>query len=328
MDRLGRALQQGTDRPCARQALRQLVRDVGSSEIGEDEDVGAARNRASRSLATGDLGIQCGVALQLAVELEIDASSAEQLDRGPDLVHQRVLRAAFRRERQQSDSRLFSQEHAGALGRCDGDVRELLRVGIRDHSAVAVDQLAAVWQDHQKAGRDESMASGHTDRRERDPNRLGRSHLGSHDGAVDHAGRRHQSGEVDRPRGQHGCLLAIFEPSREQGCELLAAARARGVDDLEGRGLEAGALERRDDRRTRAHQDRLTDPLCLGDFRRRQDPGVRRLWKRDARRHPGRKAPLQPRYRIQGTFRPRPRRGSTLPPRLRRSCSRASMRRR
>ncbi len=215
-----------------------------------------------------------------------------------------------------------------ALGRCDGDVRELLGIGVRDDSAVAVDQLAAVRQDHQEAGGDEALAAGRTDRRERDPNRLGRGHLRSHDRAVDLAGRRHQSGEVDRPRGQLGGRLGVFEPGREPGDELLAAARGRGVDDLESRGIQPSALERRDDRRALAHQDRPADPLGLGAGGRRQDPRVRRFGERDARRRPGREADPEPRYRIQETFKPLPRRSSTLPPRLRRSCNRASTRRR
>ena len=229
---------------------------------------------ALRSHHRGD---ERGVGLHLAVNGEVDAARAQQLHGPADLGDSRMLRAALRGEGEESGAGLFVEERPAALGRRFGDVRELLRRGVRDDGAVAVDQAASVGQCHQEAGRDHLEAGTGADHPQGGPQRVGGGRPCAHDGTVGAHRGDPEGGVVQRIAGE---LLGFFggDPA---GAQALGQARgkmrpvglAQGIEDGDGQ-RHAGFRRRRLDFLPRADQCRPAEACGDGALGGRDHPRI------------------------------------------------------
>ena len=87
VERLCKALADGTYRSESAQSFRDLVTDVARVYVGENKYVCASRNAASRRLYGRYRGNESGIELELSVENEIGRAFICHGDRFCDLVH-------------------------------------------------------------------------------------------------------------------------------------------------------------------------------------------------------------------------------------------------
>src|SRR5882672_12426427 len=137
-DRLGQSLEDRAERRPPAEPLHQLVADVPSVEIGEDQHIGAAADGRALGLSLGDLRHQCRVGLQLAVEREVRRrlAPAQLRDRRLHALHARPFGAAARAIRKKGDDGRVSDDAAAIARGRDGDVGELHRRRLGDDGAV------------------------------------------------------------------------------------------------------------------------------------------------------------------------------------------------
>ena len=106
-------------------------------EIGKHQHVGAARDSARPFYFFGGNGLRQGrVALQLPIDRQIRVPCLDRSQRGAHLVDARRGRAAMGRERQQRHARFLTEQASGACRGGDGDVGELVCVGVGIDRAV------------------------------------------------------------------------------------------------------------------------------------------------------------------------------------------------
>ena len=124
---LRRAEQDRADRHAvAAGDLQQVEGDVGGVEVGHDQQVGLARQRASRAAPPSRIAsAERGVAVHLAVDLELGRALAQQRQRRAHLARRRRIAAAEARVRQQRHLGLEA-EAAHLLGGQQRDLGELL----------------------------------------------------------------------------------------------------------------------------------------------------------------------------------------------------------
>src|SRR2546425_1942715 len=167
-------MEDGAERHPAAETLHQFVADVAGVEIREDQHVRPATDGRAFRLTRGDLGHECRVGLQLAVEYKVGRrlAPAQLRDGGLHALHARALGAAARAKRQKSDNRLVPDDAASIARRRDGDVGELHRGRFGNDSTVGERQHAIVF-DHVKRPRHRRNAGRHADRPERGVDRIG-----------------------------------------------------------------------------------------------------------------------------------------------------------
>src|SRR5450830_745930 len=152
------AMQQTSRMSSGEQPLDKLVANVGGVELGEDEDVCLACDRAAWSLAFTDGGHVRGVELQFAVEQELGCLLVCQCSCLTDLRDHVVFCGALGAEGQHRDSGLDACQGLVRLCSSDSDVRQLVDGRVRDDGAVAKAQQLAVGHHHEKHGADRLAA--------------------------------------------------------------------------------------------------------------------------------------------------------------------------
>lgn len=144
VDSTVKTLQDRTDGGSTTDALCDLVGDVAHLEVGEDKDIGVTGHLTTGSLELSDGGIEGGIDLELAVDLQLGSDLAgvlHSLDHEVDLL---VLGTALGGEGGEGDLGIHTEDRLCCLGRGDGDLSELLLIR-RDHDA-------AVGKDEESVG--------------------------------------------------------------------------------------------------------------------------------------------------------------------------------
>src|SRR5215207_2146665 len=147
VDRLAQALEDRADGDRVGRPLHRLVGVVAGVEVGEHEHGGPAGDLAVGQLGPGDRGVDGGVVLDRPLDQEV--GPALPGDRGglADLLDVAARARLAGRVGEQGHPGLDA-ELGGRARRGDGDVGQLLGVGVGHHRAVAVDQHP-VGQQHQ-----------------------------------------------------------------------------------------------------------------------------------------------------------------------------------
>src|SRR6185503_16356292 len=102
-------LENRSDGGGARQAFRQFVSDVSSLQIGKDQDVRTSRDGRSRRFRLGYRRNQRRISLKLAIDLQLRRTRFNRARGFNNFIDQTMLRAPFRREREESNTWLCSQ---------------------------------------------------------------------------------------------------------------------------------------------------------------------------------------------------------------------------
>lgn len=148
IDGLVESLEKRPDGDGAGGALDGFISDISGIEGREDEDIGLSGDGASGEFGTGDAGIHSGVVLNRSFDEEFRSGLASL---GRCFAHGIDVRAGPRRPGGVAQHGDFGIKAKGARrgGRRDGDVGELIRGGVGDDGAVAV-EVDAIGQAHEE----------------------------------------------------------------------------------------------------------------------------------------------------------------------------------
>src|SRR5574344_1688450 len=213
---LRKALEVRSDRIRPAEALRDLVSDVAGVEVGEDEDVGVALDRAIRVLQLAGCGDDRGVELHLAVhrDARLGEPRLRELDGLLDLLDELSGGGALGGEGEIRDARLVSGEVLVRLRSGEADVDELLgrRIGIhgavaeREHAVARRGGLAKVEDEAARRGLDALLCAQRMERRAEHVARRGDR---AGDESVAAPELDHHAAEVDALRAER--LLGVRE---------------------------------------------------------------------------------------------------------------------
>ena len=229
------------------EAFGDFVTDVASLEIGENQHVGVALDRAVGILGRGDLGHERGVGLHFAVhdgvELDVGKTLFRQLGGDAHFIHEFVAGAALGGKTQEGELGLRVEQRAAGKRGGVGDVHELLggRAGV--DTAVGVEQRLVAGrrrraQVHDKAGRAERDALGRADALERGAQHVRRGGEAACNEAVHHAEVEHHVAE-EKSLGADGLGGVI----RRHALALAALEKRLGEFGRNGGGGEVEAFD-------------------------------------------------------------------------------------
>ena len=140
------AQQDGTDGFGICQAREELVGDIGRVQIGEDQHIGVA-DLAEGVAVFNDIDDDGGIGLHLAIDDDIGAFLAHQLDGARDFIAVWMGGGAEVGEGQHGHARIQAQGNGEVIGE-HGDFRERLGIGIDIDGGVG-EEVGAVVDDHQ-----------------------------------------------------------------------------------------------------------------------------------------------------------------------------------
>ena len=144
MRRTGRAHQDGAHRhPTTGGGFQHVVQNVGRIQIGADQQISRARQRAVFQIGIANFRLQCRVAVQLAIALDVGVLRHKQVTGHAHLACRGALGRAIARVRQESDFR--DQVKALNFQRCHGgDLGQLFRARVFIHISVGDEDGALV----------------------------------------------------------------------------------------------------------------------------------------------------------------------------------------
>ncbi|MNV35774.1 hypothetical protein D3C71_1272330 [compost metagenome] len=195
VDGLAQALQHRADGNDVGRALHGLVGGVTGVEIREDEDIGAAGDRAVGRLRAADAFDACRIILDRAVDQEVRLALFCKFGCFAHLVD---IAAGTRRAGRIGDHRhpRIDAEGFCRVGRLDGDFRQLVCRRVRVDGAIAIDQNL-IGHQHEEDRRDDALARLRLDQLQGRAHRAGGGMNRTGDQTIDFTDGKHHGAEND-----------------------------------------------------------------------------------------------------------------------------------